>query len=147
MTFLASIDFLDGWSVRVRGLLAQATYVNHLEGAFTPLINDRRIKAFRRKATEVFGDRPVYVVEPSRVTGRVIEGMSYEGSPVRRETLPAVCCIADLEGEPVPGEDGCASGLILMWFQDAPPPVPLESLIVDLLSRLDWNEHAATYWY
>jgi hypothetical protein len=39
------------------------------------------------------------------------------------------------------------SGLLAVWFQEAPPPVPTEPEIVDLFSRIDWDALAASYWY
>jgi hypothetical protein len=98
------------------------------------------------KANDLFGSKPVHIVEPERITGRAIDGYEFEGQPVRRETLPPVCCIGDFEGDVVPGEDGCASGLIVVWFQSEPPPVSIEPQIVDLLFHVPWDERAASYW-
>ena len=80
--------------------------------------------------------------------GSIIDGYTDpDGGPVRREMLPPVCCIGAFESDPVPGADGCASGLLVVWFQDWPPPVPLEPDIVNMFSSIDWDAHAATYWY
>lgn len=146
--YICSIRFPDAWVLHVRALYSQATYMGHLEGPHTALTNDRRIRAMMHKANQLFGDTPVHLVEPSRTAGRAIDGSATpEGEPARRETLPAVCCIGAFEADPVPGADGCASGLLVVWFQEAPPPVPIEPEIVDLFSRIDWDAPAASYWY
>jgi hypothetical protein len=43
--------------------------------------------------------------------------------------------------------DGCVSGLIVVWSQPAPPSVPIEADLVDMLARIRSDEHAASYWY
>jgi hypothetical protein len=147
-TDISKVQFSDGWSVRLRATFCQATYAGHLEGPITSRRNDAFIRKMCAKANDLFGPKPVHLIEPERVIGRVIEGYEFvEGEPVRRETLPAVCCIGDFEGDAVPGQDGCASGLIVVWFQPAPPPVPIEPQIVDMFFRIPWDDLAVSYWY
>jgi hypothetical protein len=146
MSYICNVEFANGWSVRLRALFCQATYVGHLEGPITARKNDGVLRRMSAKANDLFGSKPVQIVEPERITGRAIDGYEFEGQPVRRETLPPVCCIGDFEGDVVPGEDGCASGLIVVWFQSEPPPVSIEPQIVDLLFHVPWDERAASYW-
>lgn len=148
MSFIATVDFPNGEVVHLVALHAQATYAHHLEGPHTRRSNDGRIRRFREKANTMFGEwLPVLVLEPSRTVGRVIDGYQDDGQPVRSEYLPTVCCIGEFAGGPAAGLDGCASGLIIIWFQEPPPPLPLEADIADMFSRLDWAEHAVSYWY
>jgi hypothetical protein len=147
MTEISTVEFADGWTVRLRSLYCRATYAGHLEGAHTQRTNDHLIAATINRAIALFGNTPVYVIPPMRTTGRIIDGYSDEGEPARRETLPPICCIGDFEADAVPVADGCASGLIVIWFQSAPPPVPLEAALVNMLGDIRWDDHAASYWY
>ena len=147
VTGICAVEFADGWTVHFRALYCQATYAGHLEGPHTRLSNDRLISSMTRRANTLFGDTPVDVIPPMRTTGRIIEGYADEGQPVRQESLPPICCIEDFEADVVPGAEGCASGLIVVWFQSAPPPVPIEAELVDMLGDIRWDEHAASYWH
>lgn len=86
-------------------------------------------------------------MDARRPPGPPIEGYELAGQPVLRETLPPVCCIGDFEADVMPGQDGCASGLVIVWFQATPPPVPTEPDLVNLLSQVPWNDLAISYWY
>jgi hypothetical protein len=144
---ICRVVFADGWTVRLRALYCQATYVGDVEGPHTRMSNDRRIHSMSHRANKLFGETPVHVIAPARTTGPIIDGYLDQGQPVRRELLPPICCIGDFEADVVPGEDGCASGLVIIWFQAAPAPVPIEPDLVDMLGDVRWNELAASYWY
>src|SRR5437899_2298511 len=146
MSFIASFDMFDGRTVHLRALYAQATYAWHLEGAHTSVTNDCRIRGFVKKATLLFGDMPAHVVPPARTTGRAIEGLGDGGDPVYREWLPPVCCIASLTSAEVDGADGCFSDLVVIWFQEEPPPVPVQPVLADIVLGLDWDAMALSYW-
>jgi hypothetical protein len=79
--------------------------------------------------------------------GRIIEGYEFAGKPVRRESLPPICCIGDFEADVVPGSDGVGSALIVVWFQEGPPPVPIEPDLVARIADIPWNNLAASHWY
>jgi hypothetical protein len=147
MSYICTVEFADGWSIRLRALFCQATYAGHLEGPITARQNDGVLRRMKGKANELFGPKPVHLVEPERITGRLIDGDEFESRPVRRESLPPLCCIGDFEGDVIPGQDGCASGLIVMWFQSEPPPVPIEPQIVNLLFHIPWVDLAISYCY
>ena len=149
VTSICALAFPDGWVVRLRAMYTQATYAGHLEGAITARRNDEIVRKLMRKADELFGFGyiPTHLIEPARTTGTVIEGFSESGRQVRRESLPPVACIGVLDADAVPGADGCASSLIIVWFQQAPAPVPIEADLVDLLVRIPWDELAASYWF
>jgi len=87
---ISKVQFSDDWSVRLRALFCQATYAYHLEGPITQRKNDGFIRKMCAKANDLFGPKPVHLMEPERTIGRVIEGYEAEGQPVRRETLPAI---------------------------------------------------------
>jgi hypothetical protein len=148
MTSICSVTFSDDWVVRLRALHAQATYAGHLEGPLTSWKNDGVIGRMLEKADMLFsnGATPVHLVPPIRTVGRTVDGYEPAGEPVPRESLPPVWCIGDFEADVVPGADGCASCLIVVWFQEAPPPVPIEPDLVALIANIPWSDLAASYW-
>lgn len=146
MTHIVSIAYEDR-TVYLRALYCTATYAGHLEGAHTTLTNSRKIEALRRKAEGLFPNQPVFVHEPVRTLGPAIYGYADgAGGPVYRELLPKLTNIAAFDSTEVAGQDGCASSLTIVWFDDAPLCPPLDGGLVDVLSRIDWDAHARSHW-
>lgn len=98
-----------------------------------------------RKASTLFGKRPVHLLEPERTAGPIIDGYELNGQPVRREMLLPICCIGDFTADAVPGADGCASALVVVWFQLDPPPVLIEPELLNIVGDISWNDLAMSY--
>ena len=146
MTHIVSIPFEDR-TVSLRALYCTATYAGHLEGPHISSSNTRRIAGLRRKAEDLFPNHPVALVDPVRTVGAAIHGYSdSSGGPVFRETLPKVASIAAFDSSGIAGQDGCFSSLTIVWFDDVPLEAPIEAPLVDLLSHVDWDTHARSYW-
>lgn len=147
VSYIHSVTFPDGSVLSLRALFCQATYTDHQEGASTRQTNDARIEALAGQATALFGPTPIHLVQPTRTLGRAIDGRGIEGEPVRRETLPPLCCIGDFEADLAAGPGRRGSGLVVVWFQSEPPPVPIEPDLVNLFHDIPWDDLAASYWY
>lgn len=147
MSYVHSVTFPDGWVLSLRALFCQATYPDRRYVSFTRQANDRHIEALVGKASALFGPTPVHVVPPIRTVGPVIDGYEIDGEPVRRETLPPVCCIGDFNADLVAGANRRASGLVVVWFQSEPTPVPIEPDLVNLFYDIPWDDLAASYVY
>ena len=145
VTHIAAIAFADR-TIYLRAFCCTATYAGRLEGPHTALSNARRINALRRKAEKLFPAQPVLLIDPVRTSGPAIDGYAKDGRQVLRETLPTIAHIAAFDSDPVAGQDGCASGLTLVWFNDTMLAAPLEAPLADLLLGISWDQHAHTYW-
>jgi hypothetical protein len=146
VSHICTVEFPDGWKLSLRALYTQATYADY-DGAPHSAVNNSRIQQILKKAAGLFPGSPIHVVEPERVLGRRIDSLPRDHPALYREYLPSIACIGAFEANVVPGADGCASGLVVVWFQGTPPPVPIEPNLVDMFGDIQWDDLAANYWF
>lgn len=114
----------------------QWTYAGLLLGYPHRTLNDRLLTRLPESATRIFCNLPVHVIEPSR---RISPDTPYgPDSPYGpAEYLPPYWVAADFTSLAI--DDAMdASGLILVWFQEKPFPIPSETALSQLRA-VNWE--------
>ena len=127
-----------------RGIWASTVYIEDtyacvLEGYPMSRLNDRLIANLLKRASAVFGDWPLHLIEPTRTTKEA----PFPPPLPPAEHLPSCWIAASFNSSPL-SDDMDGSMLILAWFQEQPFPVPTEA-VLQQLKAVAWERFARDF--
>ncbi|MBI4952141.1 MAG: hypothetical protein HY908_08910 [Myxococcales bacterium] len=134
------VELVTGRRLHASAFHVQATYAGLLEGYPDAERNELRLGRMPDRARQLLGALPVHVVAPPR---RRVARPDPEDPPA--EYLPACWIAASFRSDPI-DRVMHGSSAILVWFQEAPFPMPSPEALADL-RRVDWNALAQDYEY
>ena len=130
---LVEVLLNDGRVIRASRYSAEETYGDYLELTLSEKTNRLHIQWLLDATRQQFDHWPVVLIEP-------VMGTDSKGRPC----LPNVQCVALFTSTPVWDAAADQSGLVVIWHQEEPSPIPSDEAR-GRLSRLDWAAHATDY--
>lgn len=124
----------SGRTLRLHVLDQHAIYSGLLEGIPTDRLNERIVNYAIEQAREKWKLEP-YLIEPVATPIKISRPYPF-GEPMK---LPRICCKAFFSSS---GDDPVHSfDLPIIWFQED-FAFPIEPDIEEMITQLDWREHA-----
>jgi len=124
---LLELALRGGRKAWCRRYLVASTYADFDVRTPSEECNGAMLEGARAEARNLFGDRPVHVLQPARLPDEI--------------DYPPVCVTASFTSGPV--QSGMVvSDLVVVWFQGGAHPVP-DKEAADALAALDWEALAA----
>jgi len=127
----------DGREIVVENAMFVETYGGIIEGAPTPQRDAQRLEGWVATIRSQWGERATHVVEPERV--------EIQHGPRVIARMPAICCAAWLNSNPV-RDLGAASELVLIWWTET-LDLPIGRQVELALTTVDWEKVARDFDY
>ena len=139
------IKLQTGRSIYLRELRQYEVYEGLLNGLPTRELNEKFMaRLLEEEASPTYQSAP-YIITPIERKIEMPEGETYPfGTPA---ALPSVVCICRFESLfPRASEQGDASGMVVIWFQEDFHYPPEQDIVIQILN-IDWESLAGDFEY
>ena len=136
------IELNSGREIFLHEIYQYQTYMGLLCGVPTKRMNQRRMKSSLEEAENKMKPDKIYLVPPPILEVNVSKNIA-ENYP-EAERIPYITCFAEFGSSGLKEDDGYASWLTIVWYQDE-FALPIDDAVIEHIKTIDWEHEAEGY--